>query len=245
MDPVPFPTQKMINKYVATLREAEKTIAALHSYHFMDELAQWAGFKEIPQGDIYKQLEWYIGALSKWCRPRKDIVKSYAPIALCMYAKVATGKYQFPAVSILLQSFGYRPDQNRRRRARGAGLGFNTPESLERNFRNFTSAHPVFCQQLELSVAGDDLLVKLLREEEYERWFDEENISREYMMTEEACDEFDERFSSYLEEHLSKQFNWTNIFSSHLPARNEDQHIEALIKFCTDGVVYIKRSSNA
>jgi hypothetical protein len=230
----------MINKYVATLRAAKKTIKILRSYKFMDELAQSAGFKEKPEEyeDIDEALAWHIGALSKWYRPRKDIVKSYAPIALCMYAKVATGKYQFPAVSILLQSFGYRPDQNRRRRARGAGLGFNTPESLERNFNNFRSAYPFFCQQLGLSVAGDDLLIEMLRSEEVSHWMDEENISREYMMTEEACDEFDERFSSYLEERVYNQFNWTNIFPSLLSTHKGVQHVKTLVEGTTYVVYY-------
>ena len=219
---VPFPTQKTINKYVATLRDAKKIIKILRSYKTMDELAQSAGYKEKPQGydDIDNVLEWCIGALSKWYRPRKDIVKSYSPIALCMYAMISTGKWQFANVSILLQCFGYKPDPKRRKQAKGFGLGNDDyAESLERNFRNFKTAHPIFCQQLELSMAGDELLIELFRSAEYYRWFNDENISIEYSKTKEACDKFAERFNSYLKERVYKQFNWTNIFLSPLSAR--------------------------
>jgi hypothetical protein len=75
------------------------------------------GFVSIARG-FSTVLRWYIDSLPIWWVPRKDIVRSYAPIACCMYAKMATRKVQFPQATQLLECFGYKSDPNRQKRTK-------------------------------------------------------------------------------------------------------------------------------
>ncbi len=153
-----LPTNKAIKNIENTLRTAIKGIGWLDFCNVMEVLARHAQSGDPPQGrqNIEELLDWYIHSLSIWWRPRKDIIDSYAPVACCMYSKIATGKFQFSLVADLLECFGYKPDPKRQKHATGRSSGY-TPcdDSLERNFRNFKTKYPMFCACLEAELIGD------------------------------------------------------------------------------------------
>jgi hypothetical protein len=81
--------------------------------------------------------------------PRKDLVQSYGPIPCCLYADIATGRFQFPLVAELLEILGYKPNPNRQTKVRDRRQGTDCPaDSLARNFNNFRAKHPCFVETL-------------------------------------------------------------------------------------------------
>jgi hypothetical protein len=108
--------------------------------------------------EVRALLRVYVDSLMIEWRPRKDILRSYGPIPCCSYTQIATGKYQFPLVSVLLECFGYRPDPRRQKfRGRRQPTGYvPSDQSLERNFRNFTATWPTFYERLRAELTEAD-----------------------------------------------------------------------------------------
>ena len=104
-------------------------------------------------------------------KSRKDIVRSYAPIPICIYVKSATGECQYPLVSTLLECVGYGPNPNRQKKARDIGRGYEPcDQSLMRNISNFKRVHESLCKQLEADLVDQHDHVEKPREEEIYPW---------------------------------------------------------------------------
>ena len=108
---------------------------------------------------------------------RKDIVRSSAPIACCLYPKIATGEFRFTQVAELLECLDYSPDPKRQ-----AKPGYRPDVSdlcdvsLERNYRNFRKAYPIFYDQLQADLKSDHESEENRRIEEFDYWIGEKNI---------------------------------------------------------------------
>jgi hypothetical protein len=153
-----LPMKGAIKDIEKAMRSAVIGIEWLDSCNVMEALARHANSGGPPQGRqvVLKVLHWYIESLSIWRKPRKDIIASYAPVACCMYSKIATGKFQFSLVGDLLHCFGYKPDPKRQKRAERRTIGYTPCDtSLERNFRNFKSRYPIFCERLKTELIHD------------------------------------------------------------------------------------------
>lgn len=177
MQAFPFPPNKEIRNYRDTLCSAVRIIQQLDDYCVMEILAKHAKCSDPPPGrkELVRVLRWYIDSLPTWWVPRKDIVQSYAPIACCMYAKIATRKFQFPQATQLLECFGYKSDPKRQKRTKDRSPGGFSPsdKSLERNYRNFKNRYPLFCECLEADLRADHERERNRASEEFDRWDDE------------------------------------------------------------------------
>ncbi len=176
---ISFPSKQDIKKYRDALEAAARIIGRLDEYGIMAVLAKHAECGDTPNGrdNVVNVLHWYANLLPTWWAPRKDIVRSYAPIACCMYPKIATGQYQFPLVAILLECFGYKPDPKRQQKSGHRPEGYDSSDqSLERNFRNFKKAYPTFCEQLEFDLVDDHDLEERQREEAFDHWVGEHDL---------------------------------------------------------------------
>jgi hypothetical protein len=201
--PVSFPSSKEIGKYRNKLKNAVEVIQRL------DDCDMFAFASSPPEGkkQVLDVLRWYITSLPMRCAPRKDIIESYAPIPCCMYAKVATGQFQFPLVYQLLKCFGYKPDPKRQTLTKDWPRG--TPlhdDSMERNYRNFEKAHPVFCDLLEADLRGDHVGERERQSTERDHWVGERGFSGEL---------FDEL--------RSNRFNWNTVFPHSKPDTHQSK----------------------
>jgi hypothetical protein len=157
MDSYNIPIGGVIKDLEDTLWAALRGIRWLDDCNVMEALAKHAGCGDAPRGrkEVEKVLGWYIASLPIWWVPRKDIFDSYAPVACCIYPKIATGKFHFSGVSDLLECLGYKPNPKRQKKAKDRPRGYTPFDSLERNFRNFRKRYPIFCERLETELRGD------------------------------------------------------------------------------------------
>lgn len=176
---VAFPPDEEIKKIQANLQSAVEAIQRIDDYGILEVLARHAKCSDPPdeRKQVLDVLRWYIELLPTWWAPRKDIVLSSAPIACSCYVKIATGKFRFSEVGVLLQCLGYRPDLKRQMRSRDIPDESDPcDQSLERNFRNFRNAYPIFCDQLQADLKSDHEKEENRRIEEFDYWVVEKGI---------------------------------------------------------------------
>ena len=153
-----FPPDEEIRKLQDNLQIAHEGIQRVEDYRIMEALANHERYSDPPEGrrQVLEVLRWYIDSLRLWTMPRKDIVQSSAPIACCIYPKIATGKFRFTQVAVLLECLGYQPDPKRQAKPEfRRDVSDVCDASLERNFRNFRKAYPIFCDQLQADLKRD------------------------------------------------------------------------------------------
>ena len=176
---ISFPPDKAIRKVREGLKSAFGGIRLVDGYGIMEVLARHSRCSDPPEGrkQVLAVLRWYIDSLPLWWVPRKDIVQSSAPIACCVYPKIATGEFRFAQVAKLLECLGYNPDPKRQTKSKEPkDVSDLCDASLERNFRNFRNAYPVFCDQLQADLKSDHELEENRRVEEFDYWVVEKDI---------------------------------------------------------------------
>jgi hypothetical protein len=174
-----FPPDEEIRKIRDSLQSAFNGIRRVDDYGIMEVLARHAKCSDPPDGreQVLAVLRWYIDSLPLWWVPRKDIVQSSAPIACCIYPKIATGEFCFSQVAEILECLGYRPDPKRQKKpGYRPDLSDLCDQSLERNFRNFSNAYPIFCDQLQADLKSDHEREQNRPIEEYDYWVVEQDI---------------------------------------------------------------------
>jgi hypothetical protein len=124
-----------------------------------------------------------------------------------MYAKEATGEFQFRLVYRLLECFGYKPDPKRQTQTKDRPRGGYHPhdDSLERNYRNFVQAHPMFCSQLNADLKLGHEGEGDRRFAEYDKWVGEKGLA-----------------PAVFEELRLNPFKWDDVFSP--PRPSQDAH---------------------
>jgi hypothetical protein len=166
-----LPTTKVVKSRLRTLEQAAEVIEWLN-----DSRVSWflsKNLKPPPHHDrVVEILRWYGDALKSWSKPRGDVIRSFGPIACCVYTQLSTKHFQFPVVSELIECLGYKPDpkrQHRKRKRESTAIGDQqrshdpandlsddaADQSLERNFRIFRAAHPKIYRELRLLLARD------------------------------------------------------------------------------------------
>jgi hypothetical protein len=197
---ISFPPDEEIRKIRDSLESASEGIRRVDDYGIMEVLARHARCGDPPQGQklVPAVLRWYIDSLPLWWVPRKDIVQSSAPVACCIYPKIATGKFRFLQIAELLECLGYRPDPKRQTKSRYRPEETDPcDQSLERNFRNFRKAYPIFCDQLQADLKSDHEEEENRRRKEFHNWIDEKGIS-----------------GSVLDKLQPNKFDWNFVFPS-------------------------------
>ena len=195
---ISFPPDEAIRKFRESLKSTSEGIRRVDDYGIMEVLARHANCSDPPEGrkQVLTVLRWYIDSLPLWWAPRKDILQSSAPIACCVYPKIATGEFRFPQVAILLECLGYRPDPKRQTKSRYRPRGYNScDQSLERNYRNFRKAYPIFCDQLQVDLKSDHEEEENRRLEQFDSWIVEKDLPR-----------------SVFDQLRPNQFDWKTIF---------------------------------
>jgi len=155
---ITFPPQSEIKKIRSDLRKAIEGINRVGDYGVIEVLARIPQLGDPPSGrdQVMTVLNWYVDALSIWSAPRKDILKSCAPTACCLYPKLATRHFQFKHVAVLLECLGYRPDPRRQMKPMyRRDISDLCDLSLERNFRNFGRAYPIFEDRLQADLKSE------------------------------------------------------------------------------------------
>jgi hypothetical protein len=195
---ISFPPDEAIRKFRESLKSTFEGIRRVDDYGIMEVLARHANCSDPPEGrkQVLKVLRWYIDSLPIWWAPRKDILQSSAPIACCVYPKIATGEFQFAQVAKLLECLGYRPDPNRQKKpGYRPDVSDLCDDSLERNFRNFRKAYPIFCDQLQVDLKSNHEEEENRRREEFNSWVVEKDLPR-----------------SVFDQLRPNQFDWKIIF---------------------------------
>lgn len=196
---VAFPPDEEIRKIKADLQSAIEGIQRIDDYGILEVLARQAKCSDPPDGrkQVLDVLRWYINLLPIWWAPRKDIVLSSAPIASCSYAKIATGAFRFPLVAELLQCLGYGPDPKRQMKpGYRPDVADLNDQSLERNFRNFKKAYPIFCDHLQDELKSDHESEANRPVEEFDYWIVEKSLP-----------------PSVFEQPRPNRFDWKIVFS--------------------------------
>jgi hypothetical protein len=180
---ISFPPTEKIRKIRKSLQSAFEGIRCVDGYGILEILARHGKCIDPPQGrkQVLSVLRWYIDSLSFWWAPRKDTLRSSAPIACCIYPKIATGEFRFPQVAVLQECLGYRPDPKRQTKSKYRPDGYDScGRSLERNFGNFRKAYPIFCDQLQADLESNHENERdkeeNRREEEFDNWIEEQGI---------------------------------------------------------------------
>jgi hypothetical protein len=196
---VSFPPDEEIRKIRDSLESASEGIRRVDDYGIMEVLARHARCSDPPQGrkQVLAVLRWYIDSLPFWWVPRKDIVQSSAPIACCIYPKIVTGEFRFPQVAELLECLGYRPDPKRQMKSEYRPEGYDScDQSLERNFRNFRKAYPMFCDQLQADLKSDHESEANRPMEKFDSWIVDKDLPR-----------------SVFDQPRPNRFDWKLVFS--------------------------------
>jgi hypothetical protein len=176
---ISFPPVKKIREIRKSLQSAFEGIRRVDDCGILEILARHGKCIDPPEGrkQVLAVLRSYIDLFSFWWAPRKDIVQSSAPIACCIYARIATGEFRFPQVAKLLECLGYRPDPRRQTKSWYPPDGYDPcDQSLERNVRNFRNAHPIFCDQLQAELTSDHAREENRRIEEFDYWVVEKEL---------------------------------------------------------------------
>jgi hypothetical protein len=195
---IPPPLDEEIRMIRESLQSATEGIRRVDAYGILEILTAHGRCSDPPEGrkEVLSVLRWYLDSLPFWWVPRRDIVQSSAPIACCIYPQMATRKFRFPQVAILLECLGYRPDPKRQTKSKYRPRGYNScDESLERNFRNFRKAYPMFCDQLQVDLKRDHEEEGNRRKVEFHNWIDEKGIP-----------------SSVFNQLRPNQFDWKFVF---------------------------------
>jgi hypothetical protein len=194
-----FPPDEEIRKLRDCLQSASKGIRRVDDYGIPEILAKHGKCIDPPEGrkHVLAVLRWYIDSLPFWWVPRKDIVQSSAPVACCLYPKIATGEFRFTQVAKLLECLDYRPDPRRQEKSGyRPDIADLSDLSLERNFRNFRKAYPMFCDQLQADLIGDHQKEEDRRKQEFDNWIVEKGIP-----------------SSVVDKLRGNKFDWKFVFS--------------------------------
>ncbi len=151
-----FLSGKQVKALRTLLSEAKKEVEVINRGDILDLLGLQKPHHRPRLDELIRLLQWNTDSFCGWYRPRKDVVQSYGPVAVCMYSRLATGRFHFPTVLTLLETLGYKPNPNRRRRIkdkREGYEGYDSPcDSLERNYRNFVTKHLEFARHLQLEL---------------------------------------------------------------------------------------------
>ncbi len=199
---ISFPPVEEIRRIRDSLQsayEAYERIRCVDDYGIMEVLARHARCGDPPEGrkQVLAVLRWYVDSLSLWWVPRKDIVQSSAPIACCIYPKIATGEFRFPQVAELLACLGYRPDPKRQTKSMDPpDVSDLCDKSLERNFSNFRKAYPIFCDQLQNDLKSDHEKEENGPREGFDSWVVEKDLPL-----------------SVFDQLLPNRFDWKIVFS--------------------------------
>jgi hypothetical protein len=168
-----FVNKHAMQQKLAALQDAQQVLSNLDPFIQLMEMSASPARRDGPQRREYvrEELEWVMCAVEGLRRSRKDIVRSYAPIPICIYVMSVTGKCQYALVSTLLECVGYSPNPNRRKQTRDIGGGYDPfDQLLMRNISNFRRAHKSLCKQLEADLVDQHNHVEKLREEETYPW---------------------------------------------------------------------------
>jgi len=170
---VSFPTDEEIRKTREILETAYERIRRIDDWGVMEVLTKHAKCGDPPQErkQLLPILRWYIDSLPIWWVPRKDILQSSAPIACSMYSKMVTGQFRYAQIAVLLECLGYRPNlKHQAKRGYSPDASDLCDTSLERNCRNFKTAYPIFCKQLEAELKSNHEADENPHINEFGRW---------------------------------------------------------------------------
>lgn len=125
---VRFPSRREIDSLQSEIREVARKANALEEKYSpfvairsglkLDDMRKKVGPEAFNEALVsterkrvpcmLKEMLWYADMLEFWRTPRSDVLTSFGPIAVCLYARVVTGKPRFRIVAEMLGSFSGR-----------------------------------------------------------------------------------------------------------------------------------------